>query len=88
MYEEMPGTSQGSSSRSARWRYVGGETRLVGLTRISSFSHFLQQLSKATSAVWDEVGAGWGQIISTIFKIMAEGGGFHVCLFAYRWWVH
>jgi hypothetical protein len=38
-----------------RWRYVGGETRLVGLSRTASYSHFLQQLSKATSAVWDEV---------------------------------
>lgn len=36
-------------------RYVGGETRLVGLKRSHSYSGFLQQLSKATSAVWDEV---------------------------------
>jgi hypothetical protein len=28
----------------------------VGLSRTVSYSHFLQQLSKATSAVWDEVG--------------------------------
>jgi hypothetical protein len=34
---------------------VGGETRLVGLSRTASYSHFLQQLSKATSTVWDEV---------------------------------
>lgn len=59
VYEEMPGASQGSGNRAARWRYVGGETRLVGLTRTNSFSHFLQQLSKATSAVWDDV-SGWG----------------------------
>mgnify|MGYP001811067537 CR=1 FL=1 len=39
-------------------RYVGGETRLVGLKRTNSYSAFLQQLSKATSAVWDEVN-GW-----------------------------
>jgi hypothetical protein len=36
-------------------RYVGGETRLVGLKRTNAYSDFLQQLSKATSAVWDEV---------------------------------
>lgn len=36
-------------------RYVGGETRLVGLQRTNSYSAFLQQLSKASSAVWDEV---------------------------------
>jgi hypothetical protein len=40
----------------SRGWYVGGETRLVGLSRTVSYSHFLQQLSKATSAVWDEVG--------------------------------
>jgi hypothetical protein len=34
---------------------VGGKTRRVGLSRTASYSHFLQQLSKATSAVWDEV---------------------------------
>jgi hypothetical protein len=34
---------------------VGGETRLVGLSRTASYSQFLQQLAKATSAVWDEV---------------------------------
>ncbi len=38
------------------WRYVGGETRLIALQRTTSFTAFLQQLSKATSAVWDEVG--------------------------------
>ncbi|KAF6261784.1 hypothetical protein COO60DRAFT_1699613 [Scenedesmus sp. NREL 46B-D3] len=59
-YEELPMTSEGSGSnsgggRSMRWRYVGGETRLVGLSRTASYSCFLQQLSKATSAVWDEV---------------------------------
>jgi hypothetical protein len=59
-YEELPMTSEGSSNtggggRSMRWRYVGGETRLVGLSRTASYSHFLQQLAKATSAVWDEV---------------------------------
>ena len=61
-YEELPMTSEGSNSttgggggRSMRWRYVGGETRLVGLSRTQSFSAFLQQLAKATSAVWDEV---------------------------------
>uniref|UniRef100_A0A383V2H6 Protein kinase domain-containing protein n=1 Tax=Tetradesmus obliquus TaxID=3088 RepID=A0A383V2H6_TETOB len=60
-YEELPMTSEGSNSttgggggRSMRWRYVGGETRLVGLSRTQSFSAFLQQLAKATSAVWDE----------------------------------
>lgn len=36
-------------------RYIGGETRLVGLKRTNAYSDFLQQLSKATSAVWDEV---------------------------------
>eukprot|EP00882_Tetradesmus_deserticola_P004298 GHRQ01004541.1.p1 GENE.GHRQ01004541.1~~GHRQ01004541.1.p1 ORF type:complete len:514 (+),score=280.58 GHRQ01004541.1:45-1544(+) len=60
-YEELPMNSEGSSSaagssggRSMRWRYVGGETRLVGLSRTASYSCFLQQLAKATSAVWDE----------------------------------
>eukprot|EP00775_Hariotina_reticulata_P008027 gene8027-8223_t len=57
-YEELPhsseGNSSGSGSRGARWRYVGGETRLVGISRTTNFSAFLQQLSKATQAVWDE----------------------------------
>lgn len=39
----------------AACRYVGGETRLVGLKRTHSYSAFLQQLSKVTAAVWDEV---------------------------------
>jgi len=37
------------------WRYAGGETRLVGIERTVRFSYLLQQLSKATSVVWDEV---------------------------------
>ena len=56
-YEELEPTSGGSGSRSARWRYVGGETRLVGLHATSSYSDFLLQLSTATSTVWDEVRA-------------------------------
>eukprot|EP00879_Flechtneria_rotunda_P003268 GHRR01003493.1.p1 GENE.GHRR01003493.1~~GHRR01003493.1.p1 ORF type:complete len:493 (+),score=183.60 GHRR01003493.1:202-1680(+) len=54
-YEELPPTgSEPSGTRAGHWRYIGGETRLVGLMPTTSFSHFLQQLSKATAAVWDE----------------------------------
>jgi hypothetical protein len=55
MSSEGSGTNTGGAGRSMRWRYIGGETRLVGLSRTASYSCFLQQLSKATSAVWDEV---------------------------------
>jgi hypothetical protein len=55
-------------------RYVGGETRLVGLRRTNSYSAFLQQLSKATSAVWDEVSM--------------TPSPCHVCLFAAAFATH
>lgn len=38
-----------------KWRYSGGETRLISLARTTSFGHFIHQLSKATAAVWDQV---------------------------------
>jgi hypothetical protein len=48
-------TSSSSFSSSAGWQYVGGETRLVAVQKANQIGDFVQQLSKATAAVWDEV---------------------------------
>ena len=58
--KQVSGSSSSSFSSSAAWQYVGGETRLVAVHRAGHIGDFVQQLSKATAAVWDEVRGGGG----------------------------
>ena len=51
------GNFERKDSKSA-WEYIGGETRLLSVHRSGQFTHFLDQLARANSTVWDEVPRG------------------------------